>query len=85
MSPKDVTVLGTADGEPTFQSPSGALAQVPAQPPNDSPLATSSSAPQTSYVTAEQFTTMSDKWAEQFARMEARMEGKYIFNTSLCC
>ena len=81
VSPKDVTVLGTTDGEPTFQSPSGALAQVPAQPPNDSPLASSSSAPQTSYVTAEQFTAMSDKWAEQFARMEALLSRGNIFST----
>ena len=81
VSPKDVTVLSTADGEPTFQSPSGALAQVPAQPPHDSPPASSSSAPQTSYVTAEQFTAMSDKWAEQFARMEALLSRGNIFST----
>ena len=45
VSPKDVKVLGTADGEPSFQSPSGALAQVPAQPPSDNPPSASSSTP----------------------------------------
>ena len=80
VSPKDVTVLGTADSESTFQSPYGAVAQVPVQPPSDNPPA-SSSTPQTSYVTAEQFTAMSDKWAEQFARMEALLSRGNIFST----
>ena len=70
VSPKDVKVISTVDSEPTFQSPFGAVAQVPAQPPSEiPPIASSSSAPQPSYVTAEQFTTLSDKWAEQFARI----------------
>ena len=82
MSRKDVKVISTVDSEPTFQSPSGAVAQVPAQPPSEiPPIASSSSAPQPSYVTAEQFTALSDKWAEQFARMEALLSKGNIFST----
>ena len=57
--------------------------QVPAQPPSDLPpsIASSSSAPPPSYVTAEQFSAMSDKWAEQFARMEALLSRGNIFST----
>ena len=57
------------------------MAQVPAQPPSDNPPSASSSTPQTSKVTAEQFTAMSDKWAEQFARMEALLSRGNIFST----
>ena len=32
-------------------------------------------------MTAEQFTAMSDKWAEQFARMEALLSRGNIFST----
>ena len=68
VSPKDVTVTSSIDSEPTFQSPSGAIAQVPAQPPSSQPPAiastlTPSSPPPPSYVTAEQFSAISDKWA----------------------
>ena len=34
-------------------------------------MASSSSAQSSGFVTSEQFMAMSDKWAEQFARMEA--------------
>ena len=69
VSPKEVTVLGTVDSEPIFQSPSGDMTQVPAHQVSDPPsIASSSSSQQSSYVTAEQFSVMSDKWAEQFAR-----------------
>ena len=83
VSPKDVKVISTVDTEPTFQSPSGAMAQVPAQPPSEiPPIASSSSvAPQPSYVTADQFTALSDKWAEQFARMEALLSRGNVFST----
>ena len=48
------------------------MAQVPAHQSTDPPsVASSSSSQQSSYVTSEQFSAMSDKWAEQFARMEA--------------
>ena len=83
VSPKDVKVISTVDSEPTFQSPSGAMAQVLAQPPSEiSSIASSSSAvPQPSYVTADQFTALSDKWAEQFARVEALLSRGNIFLT----
>ena len=80
VSPKEVTVLSIVDSEPTFQSLSGVMAQVPAQPPVDPPVASSSSQ-QSSYVTAEQFSAMSDRWAEQFARMEALLSRGNIFST----
>ena len=83
VSPKDVTVISSVDSETTFQSPSGAVTQVPAHPPSDLPpsTASSSSSTQPSYVTAEQFSVMSDKWAEQFARMEALLSRGNIFST----
>ena len=82
VSPKEVTVLSTVDSEPTFQSPSGAMAQVPAQPPVDPPSVASSSSQQSSYVTAEQFSAMSDRWAEQFARMEVLLSRGNIFSST---
>ena len=66
VSPKEVTVISSVDMEPTFQSPSGPSAQSPAC----SSMASSAAQP-SGFVTAEQFTAMSDKWAEQFAPMEA--------------
>ena len=86
VSPKDVTVLSSIDGEPTFQSPSGAIAQPPAQPPSSQPSAiastsTPSSSPPPSYVTADQLSAISDKWAEQFARMEALLSRGNVFST----
>ena len=81
VSPKDVTVISSVDSEPTFQSPSGAMAQVPAQPPSVLPTTSSSSSIQPAYVTAEQFSAMSDKWAEQFARMEALLSRGNVFST----
>ena len=76
-------VISTVDSEPTFQSPSGAMAQVPLQPPSEIPpiASFSSAAPQSSYVTADQFTALSDKWAEQFACMEALLSRGNIFST----
>ena len=35
----------------------------------------------TSFVTAEQFLAMSDKWAEQFARIEAFLSRGKVFTT----
>ena len=75
VSPKDVTVLATVDDEPTFQSPVGPSAQTSAQP------SVWSATPQasTSFVTSDQFMAMSDKWTEQFARMEALLTQGNIF------
>ena len=81
ISSKDVTAISSVDSEPTFQSPSGAMAQVPAQPPSDLPTASSSPSTQPSHVTAEQFAAMSDKWAEQFAHMEALLSRGNVFST----
>ena len=84
VSPKDITVLSSVDDEPTFQSPSGASAHSSAQPITSPPstMASSSSTTQaTSYVTSDQFLTMSDKWAEQFARMEVLLSRGNIFST----
>ena len=79
---KEVTVLSTVDSEPTFQSPSGDMTQVPAHQVSDPPaVASSSYSQQSSYVTAEQFSAMSDKWAEQFACMEALLSRGNIFST----
>ena len=46
-------MVSSVDSEPTFQSLSGAMAQVPAQPPSDLPPSTASisSSPPPSYVT----------------------------------
>ena len=81
VSPKDVTVISSVDSEPTFQSPSGAMMQVPAHPPSDLPTTSSSSSTQPSYVTAEQFSAMSETWAEQFAHMEALLSRGNVFST----
>ena len=78
LSPKDVTVISSVDTEPTFQSPSGPSAQHSA---HTSPMVSSSTAQPSGFVTAEQFTAMSDKWAEQFARMEALLSRGNIFST----
>ena len=79
VSPKDVKVISAVDSEPIFQSPSGASLQAPVQPPPVVP-ASSSTATQPSYVTSEQFAAISDKWAEQLARMEALMSRGNIFS-----
>ena len=63
---------------PTFQSPSGPSAHSPAHP-----SMASSAAQPSGFVTAEQFTAMSDKWAEQFARMEALLSCGNIFSISV--
>ena len=79
VSPKEVTVISSVDTEPTFQSPSGPSAQPPAHSPT---MASSSSTVQPSgFVTSEQFIAMSDKWTEQFARMEALLSHGNIFST----
>ena len=69
-------MISSVDMEPTFQSPSGPSAQSPAY----SSMASSAAQP-SGFVTAEQFTAMSDKWAEQFARMEALLSRGNIFST----
>ena len=76
VSPIEVTVISSVDMEPTFQSPSGPSAQSPAH----SSMASSAAQP-SGFVSAEQFTSMSDKWAEQFARMEALLSCRNIFST----
>ena len=77
VSPKDVTLLATVDDEPAFQSPVCQSAQLSAQP---SALSSTSQA-STNFVTSDQFMAMSDKWAEQFARMEALLTQGNIFST----
>ena len=77
VSSKEVTVISSVDMEQTFQSPSGPSAQSPAHPS----MASSSAAQPSGFVTAEQFTDMSDKWAEQFSRMEALLSRGNIFST----
>ena len=74
VSPKDVTV----DDEPAFQSPVCQSAQLSAQPS----VSSFTSQASTNFVTSDQFMAMSDKWAEQFARMEALTRGN-IFSTPL--
>ena len=82
VSPKDVTVISTVEPEPTFQTPSGQSAQPPTHPTHPTPIASSSASSQPSgFVTAEQFTALSDKWSEQFARMEALLSHGNIFST----
>ena len=82
VSPKDVTVISSVDTEPAFQSPSGASVQSSAQfSTSIPPTMASSSAQPTCFVTSEQFITMSDKWVEQFARMEALLSRGNIFTT----
>ena len=85
VSPKDVTIISSADNESTFQSPSGPSAQSSAQlsTPIQPTMALSYSAPNTNFVTSEQFMAMSDKWAEQFARMEALLSCGNIFSTAV--
>ena len=79
VSAKDVTVLATVDDEPTFQFPVGPSLQTSAQ------ASVSSATPQGSstFVTSDQFMAMSDKWAEQFAHMEALLTRGNIFSTAL--
>ena len=84
VSPKDVTVLSLVDDEPTFQSSSGVSAQSSAQPiafPPSTMASSSSTSQATGYVTSDQFLAMLDKWAEQFARMEALLSSGNIFST----
>ena len=83
VSPKDVTVISSVDNEPVFHSPSGPSAQSSAKPPStiSSAMASSSADQSTGLVTSEQFMAMSDKWAEQFARMEALLSLGNIFST----
>ena len=76
VSPKDVTVISPVDTEPTFQS------EPSAQPPvHASPMASSSVSQSAGFVTTDQLTAISDKWAEQFARMEALLSRGNIFST----
>ena len=79
VSPEDVTILQPVDNEPTFQSPSGQSAQSAAHP--SSPPPSSSSAQTPNFVTSEELSAISDKWAEQFARMEALLSRGNIFST----
>ena len=83
VSPKDMTVISPVDTEPTFQSPCGPSAQSSAQLTSSTPvtMASSSSAQASGFVTSDQFMAMSDKWAEQFARMEALLSRGNIFST----
>ena len=87
VSPKDVTILSPVDNEPTFQPISGTSAQPSAQPASSllSTIAScTSTAPTPNYVTSDQLLAISDKWAEQFARMDALLSrGNVFFNSSV--
>ena len=69
VSPKEVEVIApiySSDAtEPTFSAPP----QVSSQPSISN------------FVTAEQFSLMNDKWAEQFARFEALLSRGNVFST----
>ena len=75
VSPKEVTVLQPVDNESTFQSPSGQSTQPSAHYSSTPPSASQSA----SFVTADQLAAISDKWAEQFARMEALLSRGNVF------
>ena len=66
---KEVEVIASIDSscstEPTFSAP----------PSGPSQASTSN------FVTAEQFSLMNDKWAEQFARFEALLSRGNVFST----
>ena len=79
VSPKEVTVLQPVDNEPTFQSPSGQSTQPSAHSSSIPPSGSQSA----SFVTADQLAAISDKWAEQFARMEALLSRGNVFSTSV--
>ena len=74
VSPKEVTVLQAVDNEPTFQSPSGQSTHPSAHPSSPPPQLAS-------FVTAEQLAAISDKWAEEFARMEALLSRGNVSST----
>ena len=78
VSPKEVTVLQQVDNEPTFQTPSGPSAQSSAHPSSSS---TASSAQQSNFLMSEQLSATSDKWSEQFARMDALLSRGNLFST----
>ena len=79
VSPKDVTVLQPLDQDSTFQSPSGQSAQPSVHP--SSPLPSFSSAQVSNFITSEQLSAISDKWAEQFSCMEALLSRGNVFST----
>ena len=71
------------DNEPTFQPTSGTSTQPSAQPATSLPstmAASSSTAPIPNYVTSDQLVAISEKWAEQFARMEALLSRGNVFS-----
>ena len=76
VSPKGVTVLGSLDAE---EQDFDTSAQVSAQPSVSASPA--SSQPQ-SFVTAQQFEAMNDKWAEQFRSFAVKW--KRLYNTKDC-
>ena len=76
VSPKDVTVIGTLDVDD--QSSVDSSAQLSAHVP----VTSSSAASQpVSFVTAEQFEAMNNKWTEQFAHFEALLSRGNVFST----
>ena len=73
--PKEMTVLGSLDDEQSsVDSSAHPSAQAPA---SASPSASHSQ----SFVTAQQFEAMNDKWADQFARFEALLSRGSVFTT----
>ena len=69
VSPKDVEVIAPIDSSDTAERTFSAPPQGPSQPSTSM------------FVTAEQFSLMNDKWAEQFARFEALLSRGNVFST----
>ena len=66
VSPKEVTVIASVDPRDSAE-PTFASSSDDPRPPS------------TSFVTAEQFSAMNDRWAEQFARFEALLSRGNVF------
>ena len=91
VSPKEVTVISPVEdllsanvpADNSSAQPSAQVApdlQPSAQISAQAPAASSSSKSDTSYVTSDQFSALSDKMAEQFARFEALLSRGNIFS-----
>ena len=91
VSPKEVTVISPvedlspatvpADNSSAHTSAHSALDSQPsAQVSTQAPATSSASTSDTSYVTSDQFSALSDKMSEQFARFEALLSRGNIFS-----
>ena len=91
VSPKEVTVISPVEDLSSANAPadnssahpsaqSAPDSQPSAQLSTPAPAASSASTSNTSYVTSDQFSTLSDKMSEQFARFEALLSRGNIFS-----